>query len=86
LNKLLDEYVTINPPSKWQPAANKARSQSSLKADSTADFPQLAGYLTKYQDPSQADSIMRVQQELDETKIILHKTIEEVLERGEKVR
>jgi synaptobrevin homolog YKT6 len=28
---------------------------------------------------------MRVQAELDETKIILHKTIESVLERGEKL-
>jgi synaptobrevin family protein YKT6 len=31
----------------------------------------LANYLTKYQDPKQADTIMRVQQELDETKIVL---------------
>lgn len=28
-------------------------------------------YLQKYQDPRQADTIMRVQQELDETKIVL---------------
>jgi synaptobrevin homolog YKT6 len=28
---------------------------------------------------------MRVQAELDETKIVLHKTIESVLERGEKL-
>lgn len=61
----------------------------------------LTGYLTKYQDPKQADTIMKVQKELDETKIILvsyqshsggvslnswqHKTIESVLERGEKL-
>ena len=45
----------------------------------------LQGYLTKYQDPSQADTIMKVQKELDETKIVLHKTIESVLERGEKI-
>lgn len=31
----------------------------------------LATYLTKYQDPKQADTIMKVQQELDETKIVL---------------
>ena len=41
--------------------------------------------MKKYQDPSQADSIMKVQQELDETKIVLHKTIESVLQRGEKL-
>lgn len=31
----------------------------------------LATYLSKYQDPKQADTIMKVQQELDETKIVL---------------
>ncbi|BEJ10942.1 hypothetical protein CspHIS471_0103640 [Cutaneotrichosporon sp. HIS471] len=45
----------------------------------------LATYLAKYQDPKQADTIMKVQAELDETKIVLHKTIESVLERGEKL-
>lgn len=45
----------------------------------------LQSYLTKYQDPRQADTIMRVQAELDETKVVLHKTIESVLERGEKL-
>ena len=28
---------------------------------------------------------MKIQRELDETKIVLHKTIESVLERGEKI-
>jgi synaptobrevin family protein YKT6 len=28
---------------------------------------------------------MKIQKELDETKVILHKTIESVLERGEKI-
>ena len=31
----------------------------------------LSTYLTKYQDPKQADTIMKVQKELDETKIVL---------------
>ena len=54
-------------------------------ATSTLDFPQLKEYIVKYQDPHQADSIMKIQKELDETKIVLHKTIESVLERGEKI-
>ena len=37
------------------------------------------------QDPAQADPMMKVQNELDETKIILHNTIEAVLQRGEKL-
>lgn len=48
-------------------------------------MPELKEYLTKYQDPQQADSIMKIQKELDETKIVLHKTIESVLQRGEKI-
>jgi synaptobrevin family protein YKT6 len=49
------------------------------------EFPALKDYIVKYQDPQQADSIMKIQKELDETKIVLHKTIESVLERGEKL-
>jgi synaptobrevin family protein YKT6 len=48
-------------------------------------FPELKEYIVKYQDPQQADSIMKIQKELDETKIVLHKTIESVLQRGEKI-
>ncbi|KAH3685004.1 hypothetical protein WICPIJ_004036 [Wickerhamomyces pijperi] len=76
LNKILDEYITSHPPAEWK---NVTESSSSL------NFPELESYIKKYQDPSQADSIMKVQQELDETKVVLHKTIESVLERGEKL-
>ncbi|CAE6516929.1 unnamed protein product [Rhizoctonia solani] len=48
---------------------------------SAISFPQAQTYVAKYQDPKQADAIMKVQQELDETKIVLHKTIEAVLEK-----
>ncbi|KAI9881702.1 MAG: palmitoyltransferase, partial [Watsoniomyces obsoletus] len=48
-------------------------------------WPPLEGYIEKYQKPEDVDSITRAQQELNETKIILHKTIESVLERGEKI-
>lgn len=37
------------------------------------------------QDPAQADKLQKIQRDLDETKIILHKTIESVLDRGEKL-
>lgn len=51
----------------------------------SVNFPELKEYIVKYQDPQQADSIMKIQQQLDETKIVLHKTIESVLQRGEKI-
>lgn len=76
LNKVLDEYLVAHPPIQWK---DVTESDDSLK------LKELDIYIAKYQDPSQADAIMRVQQELDETKITLHKTIENVLQRGEKL-
>jgi synaptobrevin family protein YKT6 len=74
LSQIVDEFLTANPRATWANAANPK-----------FEMPQLNGYIQKYQDPKQADSILRIQQELDETKIVLHKTIESVLERGEKL-
>ncbi|KAA6412880.1 MAG: Synaptobrevin like ykt6 [Lasallia pustulata] len=73
LSKVVDEFLSRYPRTAF------ANSNPSLA------FPQLKEYITKYQDPQQADSIMKIQKELDETKIVLHKTIESVLERGEKI-
>lgn len=69
----MDEFLTKYPRSAF------------ANSTSTLDFPALKEYIVKYQDPQQADSIMKIQKELDETKIVLHKTIESVLERGEKI-
>ena len=85
LNKILDEYTTAVPRTTWGPAADSLRSGSLTKAPPSVDFPPLAGYLVKYQDPKQADTIMKVQQELDETKVELGRTIESILQRGEKL-
>lgn len=77
LSKLLDEFLAKHPRTSFAGAL----APGSLPLV----FPALKEYITKYQDPSQADSIMKIQKELDETKIVLHKTIESVLERGEKI-
>lgn len=58
LTKILDEFIAKVP-------------QSAFSNPSAISFPDIQTYLTKYQDPRQADTIMRVQQELDETKIVL---------------
>ncbi|EFP84175.2 synaptobrevin YKT6 [Puccinia graminis f. sp. tritici CRL 75-36-700-3] len=79
LNKLLDEFTTKIPESKWKSAVNNPSSPPNL------GFTAVNEYLVKYQDPKQADTILKVQQELDETKIVVHKTIESVLERGEEL-
>jgi len=57
LTKVLDEFTTQVP-------------QSAYTNPSAITF-NISTYVTKYQDPRQADAIMRVQQELDETKIVL---------------
>lgn len=76
INKTLEEYLSLHPKSDWE---------NIDKANETLQYGQLEAYLKKYQDPTQADSIMKVQQELDDTKVVLHKTIEGVLQRGEKL-
>lgn len=70
---MIDEFLTAHTRAKW------------AEGTPILALPQLDEYIVKYQDPRQADSIMKIQQELDETKIVLHKTIESVLERGEKI-
>jgi synaptobrevin family protein YKT6 len=68
LNKILDEFTTKIPRTEWESKAASGR-QSGKQV--LVDYPQLNEYLQKYQDPRQADAIMKVQQELDETKIVL---------------
>ena len=58
LTKILEEFTTKVP-------------QSSFSNPSSISFPEITSYIQRYQDPRQADTIMRVQQELDETKIVL---------------
>lgn len=66
LGKMVDEFLAKHP--------RTAFSDPSLR-ENACPLPQLKEYIVKYQDPSQADSIMKIQQELDETKIVLHKTV-----------
>ncbi|XP_067208001.1 synaptobrevin homolog YKT6 isoform X3 [Linepithema humile] len=74
ITKVMDEFATKHPPSTWP----------TLK-EVTADFPQINMYLAKYQNPVEADALTKMQNDLDETKIILHNTLEAVLQRGEKL-
>ena len=58
LTKLLDDFIAKVPV-------------ASYSSPAAISFPEINSYISKYQDPRQADAIMKVQQELDETKIIL---------------
>mmetsp|Transcript_16978 Transcript_16978/g.38199 ORF Transcript_16978/g.38199 Transcript_16978/m.38199 type:complete len:201 (-) Transcript_16978:318-920(-) len=74
LSQALDEFQT-DVGVRWKDAT---------QPDSIS-FPKLEEYLQKYQDPTSADKITKIQKDLDETTEILHKTIDSVLERGVKL-
>lgn len=58
--QVLDEFALKYPPHTW-PTATEA----------SISFNQINTYLAKYQNPREADAMTKIQEELDETKIIL---------------
>jgi synaptobrevin homolog YKT6 len=49
------------------------------------DFPPMREAIVKYQNPDEVDKMLRVRSALDDTKGVLVQTIEQLLERGEKL-
>eukprot|EP00736_Rhodelphis_marinus_P006683 Rmarinus@m.27264 len=74
LSKILEEFETENP--KWTQHGGR---------DDVFRLSTLEGHIQKYQRPEEADKLMKIQRDLDETKVILHETIDSVLERGVKL-
>lgn len=74
ITKVLEEYAARYSPDQWP-----------TQSEGLVEFPSINTYLAKYQDPKEADALTKMQNDLDETKIILKNTIEAVLERGEKL-
>jgi len=74
ISKMLEDFAEKVPSTKW-----------STEDYDTIHFPQVSAYLAKFQNPAEADSLTKLQSELDETKIIMHDNIEKVLDRGEKL-
>lgn len=76
LNKTLDEFVIKVPRARYEPRVNAITTGAQTAPGKEGllgltEFPQADEYVRRYQDPRQADTIMKVQQELDETKIVL---------------
>ena len=71
LGKISDDYVSKFGDS-WKTA----------NGDDPRGAEGLASAIVLYQDPHEADKILKIQRELDETKVVLHKTIDSVLARG----
>ncbi|KAL7648942.1 UNVERIFIED_CONTAM: hypothetical protein RMT77_000877 [Armadillidium vulgare] len=74
INKVLDDFSVKVPAHLW--ASTEA---------SAIPYNDLPATLAKWQNPREADALTRVQEEVEETKIIMHNTIESILERGEKL-
>eukprot|EP00877_Chromochloris_zofingiensis_P008019 jgi/Chrzof1/3470/Cz12g26220.t1 len=74
VSKAIEDFTTQNGEA-WR----------AMESDSTIALPILEPALTKYQDPVAADKLTKIQRDLDETKVILHQTIDSVLRRGEKL-
>ncbi|KAG5840505.1 synaptobrevin homolog YKT6-like [Anguilla rostrata] len=74
LDKVLDEFSKQVDSIDWPSGSSD-----------TIRYAALDSYLARYQNPREADAMTKVQAELDETKIILHNTMESLLERGEKL-
>ena len=73
IDKALEIFSAKNSKENW------------MSCTKPIDSPWLKELFRLHKNPAEADSLTRVQQELDETKIVLHKTIESLLERGEKL-
>ncbi|VDN54947.1 unnamed protein product [Dracunculus medinensis] len=56
-----------------------------IKNEKDCLYTGLPELLTKWQNPREADAMTRVQEEVEETKVVLHNTIQSVLDRGEKL-
>jgi synaptobrevin family protein YKT6 len=78
INNFLGEFLMKYPDWRntlldtWLDAPGSSTSNRTAETTpSNLEFPELANYLKKFQNPEESDSIMRVQKELDETKEIL---------------
>ena len=74
INKALDEFSALFA-GRWERESK----------DGTMGDTMLGNLATEAQDPTKVDKFARIQGELDETKVILHRTIDSVLQRGEKL-
>jgi len=63
--------------------ASKHGGLSGVNADTDIEFRQLRECLQKYQDPTNAGTVPQLSNKIEETKEVLYKTIDQVLQRGQ---
>ncbi|XP_041957811.1 synaptobrevin homolog YKT6-like isoform X1 [Alosa sapidissima] len=74
IDKVLEEFSRQVDSTEW-----------TTGSPDTIRYTALDSYLAKYQNPKEADALTRAQAEVEETKVILHNTMESLLQRGEKL-
>lgn len=76
LSELMDQFSADPMMRGWE---------SETRADAFAGWPPLAAAIVECQDPTKFDKIIKIQKDLDSTQQVLHQTIDNILERGEKL-
>jgi synaptobrevin family protein YKT6 len=76
LAELLDQFASDPQLRGWE---------SETRPDAFAGWPPLGVALEECQDPMKFDKILKIQKDLDSTQQVLHQTIDNILERGEKL-
>nr|CAB3267829.1 synaptobrevin homolog YKT6-like [Phallusia mammillata] len=74
LSKACEDFASKVPSKDWP-----------YGAQAHIHYEGLPEMLQKYQNPREADAMTRVQADLDDTKVVLHETMESLMQRGEKL-
>lgn len=76
LSELLDQFSSDAQLRGWE---------TETRPGAFAGWPPLSEAIVQVQDPAQFDKIIKIQKDLDSTQKVLHQTIDNILERGEKL-
>lgn len=74
LNQLLSEFTDVHRET-WP----------MMREDTSLPFPKLDTAIVDFQDPSKADKLTKIHEDLEKTISVVHKTIDSVLDRGTKL-
>lgn len=75
LTKALDKFTALHAPEEL----------SRIQKDTSLQVPALVQLISQYQTPEEADEILKVQKNLDETREVLFETIDALIERQGKL-
>jgi len=76
LNEVLEEFKADPQMRGWE---------TEVRNEAFGGWPVLGDKLSTCQDPASFDKILKIQRDLDTTQQVLHQTIDNILERGEKL-